>query len=167
MFTPCTCHRKVYNLVYNSLPNAHPEALIALDAEALAFDRVEWVYLFYSLEKFGFGKNFIAWFRQLCTLTQAMVRTNYTNSFFFFTPLYKTGLPLESAFICYCNRTLVNCLAVAPNIIGIMRYGVKLKLVLCADDLLLLLSNLLRSTQGAKSLWAEFCRLLFRIFFII
>lgn len=72
----------MFNLVYNCPPNALPEALMALDAEK-AFERVEWVYLFFSLEKFGFGKNVVAWVKLLYTLTQAMVRTNSTNSDYF------------------------------------------------------------------------------------
>lgn len=71
--------RKLFNIVYNS---ALPEAVISLDVEK-AFDRVEWKYLFYTLEKFGFGDKCISWVRLLYSAPQASVRTDNTRSDYF------------------------------------------------------------------------------------
>ena len=48
---------------------------MSMDAEK-AFDRLEWDYLFYVLDKFGFGKQYIRWIRLLYTMPVASVCTN-------------------------------------------------------------------------------------------
>lgn len=143
----------MFNLVYNSPLNALPEALIALDAEK-AFDRVEWIYLFFSLEKFGFGKNVVAWVKLLYTLPQAMVRTNSTNSdYFCLHRSTRQGCPLSPLLFAIAMEPLSIAFL---DIIGITRNGVELKLALYADDLLLLLSNLSRSIHAALAVLEEF-----------
>lgn len=50
-------------------------ALMALDA-SMAFDSIEWSYLFMVLEKFGFGPRFCSWVRLLYEQPLAKVRVN-------------------------------------------------------------------------------------------
>ena len=44
--------------------NEHNPVIIMLDQEK-AFDRVEWDWLFATLDKFNFGKTFIGWLKSL------------------------------------------------------------------------------------------------------
>ena len=67
--------RRLFNILYNTSSSITPEILISLDAEK-AFDRVEWSYLFFTLQKCGFSDNFISWVRLLYTSPMASVRTN-------------------------------------------------------------------------------------------
>lgn len=87
--------RRLFNIIYHHPTTSVQEAVISLDAEK-AFDRVEWGYLFYTLEKFGFGENFITWVKLLYSAPVASVRTNNTQSAYF--PLHRStrqGCPLS------------------------------------------------------------------------
>lgn len=134
--------RRLLNIVYNSTSCNTPEAIILLDAEK-AFDRVEWQYLFYTLEKFGFGKNFITWVKLLYTNPTASVRTNNTYSEQF--PLHRStrqGCNLSPLLFAIAIEPLAIALRSNPSITGVIRDGVEHKLSLYADDLVLYLSNI-------------------------
>lgn len=55
--------RRFFNIL-NTPSTSTPEIASSLEAEK-AFERVEWEYLFYTLNKFGFGPKFISWIRLL------------------------------------------------------------------------------------------------------
>lgn len=130
----------MFNAIYNISTSDTQEALISLDAEK-AFDRVEWNYLFFTLEKFGFRVNFISWL--LYFSPQASVRTNNIQSDYF--RLYRStrqGCPLSPLLFAIAIELLSIGLRSNPHITGIVRNGIELKASLYADDLLLYISNL-------------------------
>lgn len=66
--------RRLLNIV--SSPDSNiPEVIISLDAEK-AFDRMEWDFLFYVLQKCCFNLEFISWIKLLYANPVASVHTN-------------------------------------------------------------------------------------------
>ena len=70
--------RRLFNIIY-SPSTSSPEVVLSLDAEK-AFDRVEWGYLFYVLNKFGFSRDFVSWIQLLYTSPVASVNVNGVKS---------------------------------------------------------------------------------------
>ncbi|KAA0701525.1 LINE-1 reverse transcriptase -like protein [Triplophysa tibetana] len=148
--------RRLLNVVYNPSTSMGPEAVISLDAEK-AFDRVEWNYLFYALERFGFGQEFISWIKLLYSSPVASVRTNDTQSDYF--PLHRStrqGCPLSPLLFAVAIEPLAIALRSEPRIIGITRFGLEQKVSLYADDLLLYVSNLSVSVPAALDILSSF-----------
>jgi len=65
--------RRLLNILYNPTSTDTPEIILSLDAEK-AFDQVEWDYLFFTLEKFGFGPKFLSWVKIIYSSPMAAVR---------------------------------------------------------------------------------------------
>lgn len=89
--------RRFLNII-SSPSSSSPEVIISLDAEK-AFDRVEWRYLYFILQKFGFSLNFISWIKLLYASPVASVHTNGLQSIPF--PLHRgtrRGCPLSLLF---------------------------------------------------------------------
>lgn len=74
--------RRLLHLMWISREESVPVAAFSLAAMKV-FDRVEWGYLTYALEAFGFGEGFIKWVRVLYSASRATVLTNGTMSPFF------------------------------------------------------------------------------------
>uniref|UniRef100_A0A3Q1EXS2 Reverse transcriptase domain-containing protein n=1 Tax=Acanthochromis polyacanthus TaxID=80966 RepID=A0A3Q1EXS2_9TELE len=133
--------RRLFNVVYNSSQSGDPECVISLDAEK-AFDRVEWGFLFYVLQKFGFGRNFILWVKLLYTSPLASVKTNNTHSDYF--PLFRgtrQGCPMSPLLFALAIEPLAISFRSSTQIIGITRKGIEQRVSLYADDLLLYISK--------------------------
>lgn len=78
------------------------EVILSLDAEK-AFDRVEWGYLFKTLEIFKFGPKFISWVKLLYSSPMAAVRTNNNISRYFELQRYTAGMSALAPLICDCD----------------------------------------------------------------
>lgn len=87
----------------------------------------------------------------------ASVRTNNTNSeYFHLGRSTRQGCPLSPLLFALVMEPLSIALRSNPDIRGITRHGVELKVALYADDLLLLLSDIARSIPAALSVLDAF-----------
>lgn len=148
--------RRLFNTIYNCPDTSTPEAVIALDAEK-AFDRVEWGFLFHTLEAFGFGKNFIRWIKLLYSSPVASVRTNNMQSQYF--PLQRStrqGCPLSPLLFALAIEPLSIALCSDARITGIFRNGIEQRVSLYADDLLLYISDFSVSVPAALAIFKSF-----------
>lgn len=147
--------RRFVNILY-MVSTATPEVALSLDAEK-AFDRVEWDYLFYILNKFGFGPKFISWVRVLYSSPMACVRTNSLYSCYF--PLHRgtrQGCPLSPLLFALAIEPLAIKLRAEDKVKGIYRADQEHKLSLYADDLLLYISDPLGFLPHALTIFEQF-----------
>lgn len=71
--------RQLFNLINISQKQQQKSIIVSLDAEK-AFDKVNWIFLFTTLRKFGFGESFIHWIRTLYKSPRATIVTNGITS---------------------------------------------------------------------------------------
>ena len=67
--------RRLYLNLQTPTENAGDRSILSLDATK-AFDSLEWDYLWYTLEKFGFGPSFIKWIKLLYNSPKAKIKIN-------------------------------------------------------------------------------------------
>lgn len=71
--------RRLLHIIWKSRNNIDPIVAFSLDVEK-AFNKVEFAFLFYTLEKFGFGPSFMKWLQLVYTEPMATVLTNAVMS---------------------------------------------------------------------------------------
>lgn len=151
--------RRLYNILYDPTPPDTPEVIISLDAEK-AFDRVEWDYLFYTLDRFGFGPKLISWIKILYFSPLAAVRTNSTLSpFFSLRRGTRQGCPLSPLLFAVAIEPLAAAIRSETGIKGIQRGTIEHKVSLYADDMLLYISDPLISIPKTIDLLNAFGRI--------
>ncbi len=150
--------RRLLNIIFSPASNI-PEVIVALDAEK-AFDRVEWGFLFFILEKFGCDSNFISWVKLLYAAPSASVNTNGVHSAYFSLKSgTRQGCPLSPLLFNLAIEPLAIWLRSQDEFEGITRFGLVHKLSLYADDLLLFISNSSSSLPPVLSVLHQFGRL--------
>ncbi len=140
------CHssenlRKLVNIQHPVYDSGSPTIAPSLDA-AKAFDCVEWEYLFETLRRFGFGENFINWIRTLYDTPYGCILTNGLMSDMF--QLHRStrqGCPLSPGLFIIALEPLAQKLRNHPLIHGVTVGNKQHKLLLYADDMLLVLTQ--------------------------
>ena len=136
-----------------------PIAAFSLDAMK-AFDEVEWGYLIYTLQAFGFGKGFIKWVKVLYSAPRAVVLTYGTMSpFFHLGRGTRQGEPLSPLLLTLFVEPLAVAIRDDFNIKGVMAGGQMHKMFLYADDILLILSDPASSIPGVMDIIENFSKM--------
>ena len=137
--------RRLINVMWSVGDVQSPVAAISVDAEK-AFDMVEWGYLFKILEEFGFGATFIKWIQVLYKQPEAAVQTNgLISDYFTLGRGTRQGSPLSPLLFCLAIEPLAAAIREASDFPGVTAGGKVHKLLLYADDILLLVSDPNRS----------------------
>lgn len=148
--------RRLLGVILTQSSPTDPEMVLSLDAEK-AFDRVEWPYLFPSLQQFGVSTRFISWIKLLYSSPQASVctKTQHSNPF----PLYRRmrhGCPLSPLLFELVIEPLAIALKSEKGFTGIRRYGEEHKVSLYADVILLYISDPMSSLPHILSILYSF-----------
>lgn len=133
--------RRLYNLMHYSSVQQKDTLIATLDAEK-AFDRVNWKFLFTTLQKFGFGESFINWIKILYTSPSATVTTNgLTSQSFTLHRGTRQGCPLSPSLFTIFIEPLAAAIRQNPSIKGIETPQQTHKISLYADDILLFIQE--------------------------
>ncbi|KAJ0059923.1 hypothetical protein NL108_015598 [Boleophthalmus pectinirostris] len=138
--------RRALNIQIAAKKTTHPSMLLALDAEK-AFDRVDWAYLNYTMEKFGFDQTFIGWINTINKNPKSRIRVNgYCSEFFEVKRGVRQGSPTGPILFALSIEPLAEWVRTTKQIEGIIdRTGEEHKISLFADDILLYIKNPLAS----------------------
>lgn len=151
--------RRLFDVMWSVADTQSPVAAVSLDAKK-AFDMVEWRYLFKILEEFGFGNTFIRWIHVLYKHPEAAVQTNgLVSDYFMLGRGTRQGSPLSPLLFCLAIEPLAAAIRGATDFPGVTAGGMVHKLLLYADDILLLVSDPSRSVPcllGTIDLFSKF-----------
>ena len=151
--------RRLIDIMWASQDEASPAAALSLDAEK-AFDRVEWKYLFSALEAFGFGRKFISWIKLLYANPRASVVTNgVISQSFELNRGTRQGCPLSPLLFALALEPLAAAIRRDPEFPGIQTSSGSHKLMLYADDALVLITEPERSLPSLFKTIKLFSRL--------
>ena len=144
--------RRLINLIDYANKNGGESAIVSLDGDK-AFDRVDWSFLFSSLEHFGLGPRFINCIKALYTSPTAQVITNGILS-----PKIelargtRQGCPLSGSLYALVAESFAQLVRLNSTIKGISVGNLEHKISLYADDTLIYISNLDQSIPNLLSL---------------
>lgn len=148
--------RRLFNIIYHHSDSPTPEILMSMDAEK-AFDRLEWEYLFYMMDKSGFGKQCSSWIRLLYTTPLASVCTNGMYSEFFAVSRgTRQGCPLSPLLFALAIEPLAIAIRQDEGLTGIFREGLEQRVSLYTDDMILYISNPDSCIPRVLSILADF-----------
>ena len=121
-----------------------PAAILSLRQEK-AFDRVDWVFLFKTLDHMGFGPSFVKWVRLFYNnIRSAVLVDGYRSAFFFPSRGVRQGCPLSPLLYVISIEILAAALRSCPDILGLKAPGLAVHLPtvsLYADDTSVVVSN--------------------------
>lgn len=137
----CNNIRRLLNVIQLCQQRATDGLVVPLDAEK-AFDRVEWSYLLFTLQRFGLGSNFISWIKVLYNCPLAAIITNGLWSKNFKVGWgNRQGCPLSPLLFTLAIEPRAEVIRSDPTVFGIDSDRGTHKISLYADDDLLFISK--------------------------
>ena len=134
-----------------------PAAILSLDQEK-AFDRVDWAFLFRTLEKMGFGPSFIRWVRLLYSRARCSILINgHSTPVFYPSRGVRQGCPLSPLLYVLTMEVLASNLRAHPDLVGIQlpnSHSCLPVVSLYADDT----SAIVTSDSGIKAVFDTYNR---------
>ncbi len=137
------------DLIYYAENENLPAALLSLD-QMKAFDRVNWNFLFKTLESFGFGPQFISYIKTLYSNISSRVKVNgYISAPFTLGRGVRQGCPLSRLLYVLVSEIFAISIRKNQDITGITIKNVEFKITQYADDTTIIL-------QGEHSIKSPF-----------
>jgi exonuclease III len=134
--------------------NNIPGMLLSIDFEK-AFDSLNWNFLFQTLHHVNFGSSFVKYVKTMYTNIESTVINNGSaGNFFKLQRGVRQGCPLSAYLFILSLETLANKIRNDKNIKGIKIGDQEIKIVLLADDITLILSDLSSVEHSIKILKA-------------
>uniref|UniRef100_A0AAQ6AKY8 Reverse transcriptase domain-containing protein n=1 Tax=Amphiprion ocellaris TaxID=80972 RepID=A0AAQ6AKY8_AMPOC len=148
--------RRLLNLIQHSSAFNSDSMIISLDAEK-AFDRLEWPYLFFTLQKFGMTDGFINWIRILYASPLSAVITNgHKSNNFSIERGSRQGCPLSPLLFALAMEPLAAAIRMDPCIEGLLLNNCQRRISLYADDVLIFLNSPSRSIPKLINLITQY-----------
>ena len=118
---------------YTNITNL-PGLMLLADFEK-AFDKLEWSFLFQTLESFGFGEDFIAWIKTMYMEVKSCVLNNgHASEFFQLHRGLRQGCPLSPLLFLLCSEILAIWARNDTNVQGIQIGNADIFISAYADD---------------------------------
>lgn len=133
--------RRLLNTIQYFQHYSKSGVVISLDAEK-AFDRIEWSYLFHTLNTFGLGTTFINWVKLLYRNPLSAVLTNgLCSPYFNVFRGTRQGCPLSPLLFALAVEPLAEAVRKNSNIGGLKIANKEHKITLYADDILIVMTD--------------------------
>lgn len=133
--------RRVILLQHLARSRKIPMHLLSLDIRK-AFDTVSWPYLFYILQRWGFGPHFLGWVNALYNQPQAYVHySGFRSDPFPILRGTRQGCPLSPILFALVIEPLAVLIRSNPDIRGLEIASTSHKLCLFADDALMFITS--------------------------
>ena len=118
-----------------------PAALLSID-QMKAFDRVDWDFLFKTLNAYNFGPDLLSWIKVLYSNINSIVRVNgFLSDSFTLQRGVRQGCPLSPFLYVLVAEAFSNSIRRNKKIKGINIEGIEIKVTQYADDTTLTLCN--------------------------
>uniref|UniRef100_H2MR45 Reverse transcriptase domain-containing protein n=1 Tax=Oryzias latipes TaxID=8090 RepID=H2MR45_ORYLA len=131
--------RRLLNIIQQAQDKKVKGLLVSLDS-LKAFDRVEWSYLFQTMDMFKLGANFVDWVKLLYSSPKAAVITNsHCSNYFSLERGTRQGCPLSPLLFALAIELFAELIRTSLSIKGFLIDGTEHKISLYADDVLLYL----------------------------